>query len=61
MSPAVIEKIMIYVVRATAIVCLTWYGIALANLGIDSQIALAIGGAIGGIAGYTIKVKKESK
>ena len=55
------ERIMRYAVKAIAIVCLTAYGIELARLGIDSQIALFIGAVVGGIAGYTFKVKREGE
>jgi len=57
-----VREIISGIVTITAIIVLGIYGITLAKLGIDSQIALFLGVIIGGLGGFNIKkylVEKE--
>ncbi|RLB79938.1 MAG: hypothetical protein DRH17_12855 [Deltaproteobacteria bacterium] len=49
------DKLLEAVVKIIALVCLTVYGLKLAELGIDSQVSMLLGAIMGGIAGYTLK------
>ena len=55
MDKDVIKIIASAIVNVIAIASLTLYGLKLAELGIDSSVAMTIGGIIGGVAGYNAK------
>ncbi|MEM1589337.1 MAG: hypothetical protein QW175_02820 [Candidatus Bathyarchaeia archaeon] len=46
------------IVKIIAILGLIAYGITLANLGLDSTIAMSIAAIVGGVAGYEIRKRR---
>ncbi len=58
-----VRIIMYTLLLMLAIIMLGIYGIELAKLGIDSEIAMSIGGVLGGAIGYGVKelIGKKNK